>query len=103
MNIGIVGTRKVRGLPHCRCGRPVTVRYAERHGEGEHPSDGHLCGSRSIEAWIDCEQCGWVSALMDTRNWSEERFDDDPLTTADIAAAISGACKAWQEQHAERT
>lgn len=35
MNVGACGTYRVPRLPPCKCGHAVTVRYAERDGEGE--------------------------------------------------------------------
>jgi hypothetical protein len=77
----------------------VTVQFAERHGEGENPATEELCGSVSIEAWIDCCRCGWVSYL-DSRCWSDELFDDEVLDDEHIKQAVAGCCTVWREQRA---
>lgn len=111
MNVGICGTRHVKGLPPCRCGGPVRVRFAERDGEGEtYDNDEELvlCTSHCIEAWIDCPRCGWVSESGE-EGWSDEIFLlpgaddwDRPLDEHDIETAVAEICRAWREQRKER-
>ncbi len=95
--VGICGSRDVANLPPCRCGKAVTIKYAERHGEGDQP-DGTLGDSARFEAWIDCPSCGWQSDLQNIENWSDEVFYDEPLTEKHISQAVDGCANAWREQ-----
>lgn len=95
MNTGIVGAVSIPWLPRCRRGHFVTVRYAERRGEGEQ-ADGSLGPSALFEAWINCRHCGWVSPL-DERCWSEEVTDGETLTIEHRCQAVAGAVVVWLE------
>lgn len=101
---GIYGSKILQGWPSCpKCGKPVTVHYAEREYEtdnpeyDENPDADPLASCAAIQAWVECHHCSWVFGEYDERVWSDEIIGNASFEDMHIDQAINGAVACWRD------